>query len=250
MLLHCDEWDRVVALPRHKFVTGATLLQLTSGIPQGSVLGPILFVIYINDLLDKLESDCYMFADDTKIFRQIASTSDNDILQSDVKKLEDWSATWLIRFHPDKCKVVTAGKAERQTYDYILSNTTLEHGEKEKYIGVTIDSKLTFEHHMNEKINKANSIMGLIRRTFTCLDEETFLLLNKALIRPHLEYANALWSPYKIKDITAIENVQRRATKLVLSLKNLEYEDRLRKLKLPTLKYRRLPGDMIETHIN
>ena len=69
-------------------------MQLTSGIPQGSVLGPILFVIYINDLPDKLESNCYMFADDTKIFRQIASTSDNDILQSDVKKLENWSATY------------------------------------------------------------------------------------------------------------------------------------------------------------
>jgi hypothetical protein len=110
-----------------------------------------------------------MFADNTKIFRQIASTSDNDILQSDVKKFEDWSATWLLRFHPDKSKVVTAGKAERQNYDYILSNTTLERVEKEKDIGVTIDSKLTFEHHMNEKINKANSTMGLTRRTFTCL---------------------------------------------------------------------------------
>ena len=106
-----------------------------------------------------------------------------------------------------------------------MSNTTLEHVEKEKDIGVTIDSKLTFEHHMNEKINKTNSTMGLIGRTFTCLDEETFLLLYKVLVRPHLEYANALWSPYKIKDITAIENVQRRATKLVPSLKNLEYSD-------------------------
>ena len=145
---------------------------------------------------------------------------------------------------------ITAGKAERQNYDYILSNTTIEHAEKDKDIGVAIDSKLTFEHHMNEKINKANSTMGLIRRPFTCLDEGTFLLLYKVLVRPHLEYANALWSPYKIKDITAIENVQRRATTLVSSLKNLEYEDRLRKLKLPTLKYRRLRGDMIETHIN
>ena len=108
--------------------------QVTSGIPQGSVLRPILFVIYINNLPDKLESDCYMFADDTKIFRQIASTSDNEILQSDVKKLEDWSDTWLLRFHPDKCKVVTAGKSEQQNCDYILRNTTLQHVEKEKDI--------------------------------------------------------------------------------------------------------------------
>ena len=158
---------------------------------QDSVLGPMLFVIYINDLPDKLESDCYMFADDIY-------------------------------------------------YRVMLRNTTLEHVEKEKDIGVNIDSKLTFEYHMNEKINKANSIMGIIRRTFTCLDKETFLLLYKALVRPHLEYDNTFWSPYKIKDITAIENVQRRTTKLVPSLTNLEHEDRIRKLKLPTLKYRRL----------
>ena len=144
--------------------------------------------------------------------------------------------------------MITAGKTERSNYDYILSDTKLEHVEKEKDIGVTIDSKLSFEQHMNEKINKANSTMGLIRRTFTCLDEEIFSLLYKALVRPHLEYANAIWSPYKIKDITALENVQRRATKQIPSLKNLEYEDRLRKLKLPTLRYRRLRGDMIETY--
>jgi len=89
---------------------------------------------------------------------------------------------------------------------------------------VTIDSKLNFEQHTNEKINKANSIMGLIRRTFTCLDEEIFLLLCKALVRPHLEYANAIWSLNKIKDITVIENVQRRATKLIPSLRNMGYE--------------------------
>ena len=90
--------------------------------------------------------------------------------------------------------------------------------------------------------------MGLIRRTFTCLDEETFLLLYKSLVRPNLEYANSIWSPYKIKDITAIENVQRRATKLIPSLKELEYEERLKKLKLPKLKYRRTRGDMIEAY--
>ena len=88
--------------------------------------------------------------------------------------------------------------------------------------------------------------MGLIRRSFTYLDESTFLQLYKSLVRPHLEYANSVWSPYKKKHITAIENVQRRATKLLPGMKDLSYEDRLRKLKLPTLTYRRLRGDMIE----
>ena len=91
-------------------------------------------------------------------------------------------------------------------------------------------------------------MMGLIRRSFIHLDEEMFLKLYKALVRPHLEYANVIWHPTKIKDITAIENVQRRATKYLPSLKNLSYEERLQKLKLPTLRYRRLRGDMIKTY--
>jgi hypothetical protein len=100
---------------------------------------------------------------------------------------------------------------------------------------------------MQQQINKANSIMGLIRRTYTYLDEQNFKYLFQALVRPYLEYAAAVWSPYKSSDIENIENVQRRATKLIPSLKNMEYADRLRKLQMPTLKYRRHRGDTIET---
>ena len=101
-----------------------------------------------------------------------------------------------------------------------------------------MDNKLNFEEHMNEKITKANSIMGLIRRTFTYLDETTFLLLYKAL-RPHLEYANVVWNPYKMKHVMSLENLQRQATKQIPGFKNMSYEDRLQKLKLPALAYRR-----------
>ena len=99
---------------------------------------------------------------------------------------------------------------------------------------------------MNEKIKKSNSIMGLIRRTFTYIDAPTFLMLYITLVRPHLEYANSVWNPYKKKHIIALENVQRRATKLILGFKDMTYENRLRRLKLPTLAYRRKRGDMIE----
>ena len=111
-----------------------------------------------------------------------------------------------------------------------------------------MDNKLNFEEHMYEKINKANNIMGLIRRTFTLLDETTFLLLYKVLVRTHLEYANTVWNPYKMKHVMALENVQRRATKQISGFKNMSYEDRLQKLKLPTLAYRRKRGHMIETY--
>ena len=89
--------------------------------------------------------------------------------------------------------------------------------------------------------------MGMIRRVFTHLDKEMFLCLFKAFVRPQLKYANAAWSPHRVKDITAIENVQRRATKLIAGLKELSYEERLKQLKLPTLVYRRARGDMKHT---
>ena len=130
---------------------------------------------------------------------------------------------------------------------YNMNNVLIKHSEEEKDLGVIIDSKLSFEAHMQSKINKANSIMGVIRRTMEYLDEENFRLLFTALVRPQLEYANAVWSPHLKKHVIALENVQRRATKLVPSLSKLPYEQRLRKLGLPTLAYRRYRGDMIET---
>ena len=97
-------------------------------------------------------------------------------------------------------------------------------------------------------MQKANNIVGVIRRSFTYLDEATFCLLFKALVRPHLEYAANVWSPHYIQDIKRIEAVQRRATKQVAGMKDLSYDQRLRKLKLPTLRFRRLRGDMIEVY--
>ena len=176
---------------------------VTSGILQGSVLVPIMFVIYINDLPDNLKSECYMSADDTKVFKDI-SDEDNKILQNDIQELENWSDKWSLRFHPDKCKVLSAGKQKTQQYKHTLCNTELQYSNKEKDIGVVIDNQLNFEDHMNEKINKSNSIMGLIRCTFTYIDEPTFLMLCKALVWPHLEYANSVWNSYKKKTYYSI----------------------------------------------
>ena len=117
---------------------------------------------------------------------------------------------------------------------YEMETTELRQVRQEKDIGVIVDHQLKFENHMQEKVKKANNITGFIRRTFVYLDEGTFSKLFKALVRPHLEYANTAWYPTKIKDIIAIENVQRQATKYLPTLKELSYEDRLRKLQLPT----------------
>ena len=119
---------------------------------------------------------------------------------------------------------------------------------QEKDIGVIIDEKLSFEAHISEKVKKANSMFAVIRRTFQHLEEKNFIPLYKALVRSHLDYASAVWFPYKEKHSELIEGVQRRATKQIPGMKNLTYEERLRKLKLPTLKYRRHRGDMIELY--
>ncbi|KAK4322449.1 hypothetical protein Pmani_006789 [Petrolisthes manimaculis] len=139
------------------------------------------------------------------------------------------------------------GKTEIPSGDYVMEQRlTLTNAEKD--LGVTIDKDLSFEKHISEKVNSANHIVGLIRRTISCLNEEVFRQLFVALVRPILEYASPVWSPYKVKDITALENVQRRATRQVTTLQGVSYEDRLRKLKLPTLAYRRARGEMIEVY--
>ena len=98
---------------------------ITSGMPQGSVLGPILFVLYVNDLPDNLKSECYMFADDTKVLKNLSSKEDNLVLQKDILELENWSKRWLLRFHPEKCKVLAIGKHQSPKFTYTLCDTEL-----------------------------------------------------------------------------------------------------------------------------
>ena len=132
--------------------------------------------------------------------------------------------------------------------EYVLSSHVIEQVDSMKDIGVTIDSNLTFNEHINIKIYTANKILGIIRRSYRFLNCETFLPLYRSMVRSHFDYAVSVWDPYKIKHISDIEDVQRRATKLIPEIKNLSYPERLRKLKLLTLSYRRIRGQMIEVY--
>ena len=224
-------------------------LPVTSGIPQGSVLGPLLFVIYINDLPEVVDKNsfAFLFADDTKVFRRIRSHADRVILQKDIKNLKIWSDTWLLKFHPDKCVSMTIQNSTTlNEHDYFMGDHKLSHSACEKDIGVFIDQNLKFDVHINTAVNKANKILAVTRKTFECIDDEIFCLVFKGLVRPHLEFAAPVWSPHLIKHKDMLENVQRRATKMVPGLSNLSYSERLIKLKLPTLAYRRARGDMIQ----
>ena len=212
--------------------------EVKSRVPQGSVLGPLLFVIFINDLPECAEtgSSLYLFADDNKLYHKIQSDQDCHDLQNDLARTKEWTDKWLLTLHPGKCKYMRIGKTNVEDIGYSLGNDQqLPKIEMEKDLGVNIDDKLNFSHHMSEKINKANKVVGMIRRTFLTMDKVMFTTLYKTLVRPLIEYANQVWSPLLIKDIVAIENVQRRATKMVPGLKDMSYEDRLRELNLPSL---------------
>ena len=149
--------------------TGSQSTSVTSGIPQGSVLGPTLFIIYINDLPNIVQSNVFLFADDTKIFQRIATVNDMELLQRDLDALCEWSKKWLLLFHPDKCKILSLGRNILET-SYTMKDTddnivNLQRTREEKDLGVIIDEELTFEKHISEKVNLANRNMG-IRRTF------------------------------------------------------------------------------------
>ena len=228
---------------------------VVSGIPQGSILGPLLFIIYINDLPDlcnDLHTKLYIYADDTKIYRHILKSEDQDVLQNDIHRLKNWADEWLLKLNVEKCwgMTYTANISNLSNTKYYIEdcNTHYELVKADSVtdLGVRFDSKLAFSDHISEKVNKAYSILGIIKRNFIYLDNDSFVLLYKAMVRPHLEYANSVWCPYKKGDIEIIEKVQKRATKLIISLKHLPYIERLKQLQLPTLKYRRLRGDMIE----
>lgn len=220
--------------------------EVSSGIPQGSVLGPILFTIYINDLPDALESVCKLFADDTKIFKSINNANDVNILQNDIDKLVNWSDRWLLKFNSSKCNHMHLGDSEAHSYK--MGNDILNSVTEEKDLGIIIDSKLNFQQHISKQVNKANQKLGIIRRTFNHLDTEMLIQLYKSIVRPHLEYGSNIWSVIYKKEAILIENVQRRATRLVPELGNLTYGERLKKLGIPSLQYRRLRADMVETY--
>ena len=174
---------------------------------------------------------------------------DAEQLQSDLDALEEWSNKWLLKFHPDKCKKLHVGKpgvCPGQTYTLMGEN--LQSCEVEKDIGVFLDEKLNFDRHISTKVNKANAMFGVIRRNFHYMDRKTFVPLYKALVRTHLDYASSVYSPNKMEYIDKIESVQRRATKQLPGMKDLTYPERLRLLKLPTLSYRRVRGDMLELY--
>lgn len=223
-----------------------------SGVPQGSVLGPILFIIFINDIdgVISMYSIISKFADDTKLFRIVNSDSDRADLQADIDKLFRWSCEWNMLFNSSKCSVIHFGRHNLQCHytmdGYAPAGTVLDNVAVEKDLGVMIHSSLKPTVQCATAVNKANMILGQMARAFSYRDKYTWIRLYRMYVRPHLEYAVQSWCPWTDANIQLMESVQVRAVRMVSGLKASSYEEKLREVNLTTLVERRKRGDMIE----
>jgi len=230
--------------------TLSDIIDILSGVPQGSVLGPLLFLLFVNDLPDWVISSLKMFADDTKLWRTQKTGVDRDILQKDLDSLSEWSEKWQLKFNPAKCKLMHIGSKTETEYfmaDESGEKIKVEEIDIEKDLGVSIRKDLKPSTQCIKSAGKARSVLGMVRRNFRRLDPEDFLIIYKTYVRPHLEYCVQSWSPHLIKDIQCLERVQSSATRMVPVLRKLSYEERLQRLGLTSLEKRRSRGDLIET---
>ena len=207
---------------------------VTSGVPQGSVLGPLLFLIFINDLAQDLHNPCFMFADDVKL-----AGSD---LQRDIEIVHQWSVKWDLPLNPSKCRILSTGN---NTYE--LNGLQLATVTEIKDLGVTMTTDFKPSAQCQRAANKARGELFRLRSTISCRQPEIFIPIYKAIVRPHLEYCVQAWSPYYRRDILCLERVQRLATRMIAGQRGKSYEQRLRDLNLFSLERRRARGDLIET---
>ncbi len=223
--------------------------EVASGVPQGSVLAPVLFLIFVNDLPEGLSSYVNMFADDAKLMKRVKKQEDCWALQDDLKNIHKWSTKWNMEFNAEKCKVLEIGKSQyRPRHDYKLGNVELLKADKEKDLGIIIQNNMSPESHVNKLVRESLSLLANIRMTFNYLDENIMKKLITAIIRPRVEYAAVAWSPHMRKHIDKIERIQRAATKMIPGMEDMEYQERLNALNLPTLEQRRKRGQQIQLY--
>jgi len=225
--------------------TSSSWTSVKSGVPQGSVLGPLLFIIYINDIDVGMVSRVAKFADDTKLGASVSNPDNIKTLKLDLIKIAEWSERWQMPFNLDKCKVMHIGHANQRA-NYSMLDHDIEKTNLEKDLGVLISSDLKSTKQCIEVEKKAQRLLGYIKRQFRYRNKEIVLSLYNSLVRPHLEYAVQFWSPSLRMDVQRLERVQRRATKLIPSIRHMDYQSRLRALNLFSLESRRLRGQLIE----
>ena len=191
-------------------------VQVTSGVPQGTVLGPLLFILYLNDLPEGITSQVTLLADDCILYREITSVEDSKVLQSDINMLCNWESCWQMRFNVAKCYAMhITHKTKPILSTYTMNGKPLQTVNSHTYLGVEINHKLSWADHINTTTVKANKVLGLLRRNLYSCSAKVKETAYKTLVRPKLEYCASIWDPYHQAHDDRLEAVQRRAARFV-----------------------------------
>ena len=188
-----------------------------SGVPQGTVMGPLLFLLYINDMPEVVSEGTFirLFADDCLVYRLIHTTADQIILQNDLNKLQQWSEKWGMRFNPGKCEIMHIARSKPMTKFYELCGQFLSTVDSSKYLGVIISNNLDWHEQVCSVAKKANSVLQLISRNLHNCTRPTRALAYTSLVRQKMEYSSTVWDPHTQKDVNILERVNRRAARVV-----------------------------------
>lgn len=221
-----------------------------SGVPQGSVLGPVLFVVFVNDVVKCTDSlvTVKLFADDAKLYTIISDEFSSGKLQFSLDYVSRWSVHWQLKLSPTKCTVLHLQSNRNSTgesvpvHDYNISGFTLPVLQTVTDLGVSYDKHFSFRHHVINVVSKASLRAKLILKCFSTRDPSVLTKAFCTFVRPLLEFSSVIWSPYYRLDKDKIENVQRRFTKVLFP--KISYSDRLQKLGLQTLEVRRISTDL------
>ena len=220
---------------------------MKSGVPQGSELGLLLFLIYISDLDHGLKCKVSKFADDTKVATSVIKSEGCIKIQNDLDKLLGWADKWQMNFNSKKCKVLHLGYSNK-SFNYDMNGDWLESVDQEKDLGVIISSNLKVANQCLEANNKANKMLGIINRNVVYKSKEVISKLYNSYVRPVIEYCAQVWAPYLKKDLDMLERVQRRATRMISGFEGKSYEERLKELGMFSVERRFLRGDMIQVY--
>ena len=201
--------------------------EVTSGVPQGSVLGPLLFLLFVNDLPDAIVNLCKLYADDTKLAADVgphpvAATD----LQADLSRAVLWSDAWRLTLHPDKCRCMHFGNGN-PCRTYKINGHELATTSAERDLGVIISPSMKHHEQVHAAVTKASRMLGMLRSAFLSRSASVWLPLYKTYVRPQLEFAVDAWNPFTSTDIDRLECVQRKATRLVRNARGLDYPIRL-----------------------
>ncbi|XP_065684246.1 uncharacterized protein LOC136096653 [Hydra vulgaris] len=223
---------------------------IISGVPQGSVLGPTLFLLYINDIttiVNYLDCSFKLYADDIKLYSSFCNTDHSHYLAIALNNVVLWSETWQLPISTSMCfvhRIAPASSRKFVNFNYKLGDHILAWSSIPKDLGVTLDSQLNYKKHISNIVHAANTRAYLILKCFKSRDSRVLVKAFNTYIRPYLEYCSPVWSPYHAELIKVVENVQKGFTKKILHLGNLTYDNRLHLLDLESLELRRVKHDL------